>query len=69
MNRIIVASSNLRSVGYDQQTMTLEIEFKSSGIYRFYNVPEHVYKNLMASSSLGSYFSDNIKEHYRYSKM
>lgn len=69
MNRVPVASSNLKSVGYDPQTLTLEVEFKMSGIYRFFNVPESVYNKLMAASSLGTYFSDHIKDKYKYSKL
>ena len=33
MERIPVESSNLASVGYDSDSLTLEIEFNSGGIY------------------------------------
>lgn len=69
MDRVSVISSNLRSVGYDPQTSMLEVEFKASGIYRFFNVPPAVYDNLMAASSIGTYFSNHIKNQYRFSKI
>ena len=69
MNRIFVESSNLRSVGYDSTTQTLEIEFNNSGIYQYSNVPQSVYNELMSASSHGSYFSANIRNSYQYTKI
>jgi hypothetical protein len=39
MLRTPVSSSALRSVGYDPQTQTLEIEFNSAEVYQYFNVP------------------------------
>jgi hypothetical protein len=69
MDRERVRSSNIRSVGYDSDDMTLEIEFPDGGIYRYFNVPAHVHEGLMRASSKGSYFHDHIKEHYRFRKV
>ena len=66
MYRQFVSSSNLRAVGYDPSTQTLEIEFHSSGVYRYFAVPEGVYHGLMGAGSKGSYFADFIKGVYRY---
>jgi hypothetical protein len=62
MVRTFVQSSDIRSVGYNQGT--LEIEFHSGGIYQYYNVPESVYRSLMAASSHGKYFHEYIKDYY-----
>lgn len=67
MNREFVISSNLQSVGYENNV--LEIEFKQGGIYRYYNVPEIVYKNLISAPSLGRFFHMNIKFSYPYHKV
>ncbi|GAA5104386.1 KTSC domain-containing protein [Orbus sasakiae] len=69
MDRISVDSSNLASVGYELETNTLEIEFKKSGIYQYFNVPEQVYNELMTAGSHGQYFSYQIKPHYSYQKV
>jgi hypothetical protein len=61
MERTPVSSSNLRSVGYDPRTSTLEVEFMHGGVYSYSNVPEDEYKSLMSASSHGSYFNANIK--------
>ena len=61
MNRISVESSNIESIGYDSNSKNLEIEFNDHSVYRYYEVPEDVYDELMASESKGSYFFRKIK--------
>jgi len=39
MDREMVASSTVLSIGYEPSSNTLEVEFKS-GVYQYYNVPE-----------------------------
>jgi len=62
MNRTPVTSSNLKAVGYDSASSTLEVEFAHGGIYQYLNVPASKYAALMAASSHGSYFDANIKK-------
>jgi len=69
MIRQPVSSSNIRSVGYDPETRTLEIEFLSGGIYQYFNVPKPIYNALMVASSHGSYFHHHIKDQYRWTKI
>jgi len=69
MERIQVDSSNIISIGYDLQTNTLEVEFNSAEIYQYFNVPEHLYQNLMSASSKGQFLNDFIKFSYRYQKI
>lgn len=68
MKRQEVVSSNLRSVGYDEATRTLEIEFRSGRVYRYIEVPRDVYEELMSADSLGRYFNKYIREAYPYSR-
>lgn len=70
MERTRVSSSNLKSVGYDENSLTLEIEFHSGSVYQYYSVPLSVYNSLMNASSKGSYFDSHIKKgDYRYRKI
>lgn len=69
MERISVSSSNINSIGYDQQSAVLEVEFTSGDIYHYFNVPEHLYNNLMSSSSKGEFLNDFIRYNYRYQKI
>lgn len=52
------------TVGYDIDTQTLEIRFKSGHVYRYAHVPEAVHQGLMTASSHGRYFHRHIKDHY-----
>ena len=64
MKRETVKSSNLRSVGYDRSTQTLEIAFNSGGVYQYSHVPENVYTGLMDAPSHGRYFNHFIRAEY-----
>jgi KTSC domain len=64
MNHTSVSSSNLRSVGYDQGSSTLEIAFHNGGTYQYSGVPSSVYQSLIHASSKGTYFHDHIRDRY-----
>lgn len=57
-----VQSSNLLAVAYNSKTNTMEIEFRNGGVYRYYLVPEKVYKALLNAGSKGTYFWNNIRK-------
>ena len=70
MERIPVISSDIASIGYDDASSKLEIEFHSdNSIYQYYGVPKIEYDELMSASSHGKYFHKNIKNRYRYEKI
>jgi hypothetical protein len=69
MNRTLVSSSNLASVGYDQERHVLEIEFNDGSIYQYFDVPEAEHRSLMSASSHGKYFHAHIRDSYRYDKI
>lgn len=68
MDHTSVTSSNLASVGYDPDSETLEITFKSSGTYVYFGVPHSAYAGLMSAYSKGSYFAAHIRDYYSTSK-
>ena len=74
MNRVPVKSSNVASVGYDEATTTLEVEYKNNAIYQYFLVPARTYEELISVSlngqSVGRYLDKNIKRvGYRYVKI
>ena len=68
MERQAVQSSNLQSIGYDEKTQTLEVEFIRGDVYQYTNVPQHVYDELMSAKSLGKYLNQHIARQYDFSK-
>ena len=69
MDRQNVDSTLATSVGYDPNTSTLEMEFKSTGaVWQYYDVPESVFNEMM-NGSIGKYFHANIKRQYTESQV
>jgi hypothetical protein len=69
MERIPVESSTIISIGYDPSSEVLEIEFKNTGVYQYYNVPGPVHQMLMEAPSKGQYLNVNIKNRFPYSRV
>jgi hypothetical protein len=70
MEMITVSSTNLSSVGYEEESLTLRVEFLNGTSYEYYNVPKEVFEELLNSSSKGQYLNSNIKKGgYPYSKL
>ena len=69
MKRTAVESSNLVSVGYNEETKTLEIQFHSGGIYQYDDVEKEVYDELMSAESHGRYFMSQIRGAYSYDRV
>lgn len=69
MNRDPVSSSNLQSVGYDEASQTLEVEFKDGVVYQYFDVSSAEHAGLVGAPSVGSYFAANIRQSYRYSRI
>lgn len=64
MERVFVSSSNIRSIGYDAESMTLEIEFNSGAVYQYQGVPQAEYDAFMNAGSKGKHFNANIKNRF-----
>jgi hypothetical protein len=66
-----VESNNIAKIGYDAPTQILQIQFKRKNLevalneaepeYQYLCVPQHIYDELMASPSKGSFFASKIK--------
>jgi len=60
-----VKSRILRSVGYDDTTKILEIEFQSGLLFQYLGVPPKVYADLMHSGEIGKYFSEKVRPKFQ----
>ncbi|MBU0673149.1 MAG: KTSC domain-containing protein [Proteobacteria bacterium] len=69
MEMTSVDSSNVESVGYDEDSSTLQIEFKNGSTYQYFDVPEDVFIGLRDADSVGRYLAARIKGTYRYSRV
>jgi hypothetical protein len=64
MERKKVNSSQIRSVGYEASSQTLEVEMSDGTIWQYARVPTEVYRRLLAAPTIASYYRDNIEEDY-----
>ena len=64
-----VVSTNLMSVGYDERTQTLEVEFLNGRVYQYYDVPSHMHEQLMQAPSKGQFFNTYIRNSYPFSRV
>lgn len=69
MDRTAVISSNVASVGYDENDSTLEVQFRDGSVYQYLNVPFQIYSGLMHAASVGGFLNDHIKGVYRYRRV
>jgi hypothetical protein len=69
MNRDPVRSSMITALGYDPQRAILEIEFRNGRTYRYYDVPEFLYRGFMLADSKGEYFSRRIDNRFRFEEL
>lgn len=64
LERLRVKSSNVAEVGYDEESRILEVKFHSGGVYRYKNVPKHLFDSLLSSSSVGKFLHACIYPNY-----
>ncbi len=57
-------SNRLRSAGYDVAGRVLEICFSNGDLRCYQNVPEGVWKSLLAAPNPGTFHEDRIEEEY-----
>lgn len=69
MDRVQVVSSNIFSIGFDEESSTLEVEFHGGAVYQYFDVPLAVFEGLLGADSKGQYFAKHIKGYYRYVKV
>jgi hypothetical protein len=69
MQRQPVDSSSLASVGYEEPTRILEVEFHNGGVYQYLGVPSFTFRALMAAESRGAFLNTRIKPFYHYVRL
>ena len=66
MKTTSVQSATLVAIGYDDVRGILQVEFRSSAVYRYFGVPGPVYEALWAAPSRGRYFNMAIRGRFRH---
>ncbi|HEY2294169.1 MAG TPA: KTSC domain-containing protein [Thermoanaerobaculia bacterium] len=66
MHRTHVTSAAISSVGYDDRSAVLEVEFCSGAVYDYLNVPKKVYRALLKAPSKGGFVSRRVRDRYPF---
>jgi hypothetical protein len=61
-----VSSSNIASVGYDEEQQVLEIVFHDGRVYHYLEVPPERVLSLLRAESKGRFLNSDIKPHFRH---
>ena len=66
---ISVSSSNVASVGYDEQNEIAYVRFLNGTLYIYKGVPKYEFEGLLNAPSVGSYLHRNFKNVYSYERI
>lgn len=69
MTRRPVTSSSIASVGYDDATQQLEVEFTNGGIYQYADVPPSAHEALIGAASIGKHFAQHIRPTFSHTRL
>lgn len=64
-----VKSSNIHSVGYDEQSCVLTVRFLNGATHAYAGVPAEDHRKLMDADSVGSHFHRHILGTFKSSKV
>ena len=68
-----IKSSTIHKIEYIEQEKTLEIEFRSGNVFRYYNVPSRLWKvfqlYIECEGSAGSFYNEYIKNQFNSEKL
>jgi len=63
-----VSAGKLRAVGYDEKNRLLQVEL-TNGTFQYDGVSPEIYRRLISSASMWSYFRDNVEEEFAAKKI
>jgi hypothetical protein len=69
MKRAPVSSSSIASVGYEAGLATLEVEFASGAVYRYFAVPAAVHVQLMSAPSKGAFLNRFVRDVFPFARV
>ncbi|MGH1464244.1 MAG: KTSC domain-containing protein [Cognatishimia sp.] len=65
----LVDSSNVSAIGYDEDSLTLQVEFNSGATYQYFDVPQQIFEGMLDAGSVGQYLNQHVKGVFRYSRV
>lgn len=69
VKRTPVDSTAIASVGYDESSQILELEYVDGDVYRYYDVPKPLHEALLDAPSIGQFVNTTIKGTFRHEQV
>ena len=69
LDRELVESTSIASIGYDAAARRLEIEFRSGALYSFREVPVEIHAAFLRAESKGRFFARSIRGKYPHTRI
>ncbi|MBW8727369.1 MAG: KTSC domain-containing protein [Inquilinus limosus] len=69
IRRVPTESSAVSSVGYDPKTRSLDVEYAGGAVYRYYPVPDRVWRQLLLADSKGRFVNARIRDAYPFRRV
>jgi hypothetical protein len=69
IRRAPIDSSAVASIGYDPRAKALDIEYAGGAVYRYYPVPDRVYRQLLQADSKGRFVNFRIRDAYPFRRI
>jgi len=69
MTRTAVESEMMSSVGYEESTAILEVEFRNGSVYQYLDVPRERYNGLLAAVSKGRFFNTCVRGAFLFTRV
>jgi hypothetical protein len=69
MEREIVDSSLIKSIGYDEEIQVLQVEFKEGHIRDYKKVPPEFYKEFLTAASKGKFYLNHIRKKFDFNQL
>jgi len=64
-----VDSSVLLAARYTHAERLLQLAFRSGRVYQYIQVPLRVFTDLLSADSSGTYFNQNIRDHFPFTEL
>jgi hypothetical protein len=69
VNWIVVTSSTISRIAYDEARRVLAVEFRNGSRYEYYDLPANVFQEMKMAGSKGQFLAAKIKGLYRYARV
>lgn len=63
-----VKSHTILTMGFDDLTKRLQVEFRNKSVYTYYDVPKFIYERALTKNSINSYLNKTVYNHYKQKK-